>query len=437
MPSIDPFRKKPSSTPDERLARATGKPLPQVPVPAAGLPPGVTGNPPLPVGRPVTTISPGDLTEAERTALGSIGWKEGEPIPRDMAAILEQAVKEHLSAAIPLPVDPTAPPLKVNTVDLKNLPPEKQQEILARARASAAAESAQHATTSRQAEATVSRTQGMSEAVSAADQAVAAFRAKSMPQPSDEPLIAPPTPAVPPTAEAAPSPPPPPPPPATETKAATKSDTGADAQLSHCPHCNWDLALPDIPEPPYADRMAYLHSLLGMKPHLKSYDIFGGNMSVTLRTLTTREIDIVYKQAYRDREMGGLPNEMDYWERINRYRLLLQLVGLRTASKDGFFHELPDGYSKSTNPGASGVWVDAERESIMAAEAGTPGADATTLSETGLPAIESWITENVLKTEAIFRAVMRVSSEFNRLMSKMEAMADNSDFWSPTGAPSS
>jgi hypothetical protein len=194
--------------------------------------------------------------------------------------------------------------------------------------------------------------------------------------------------------------------------------------LTHCPHCQWDLSIPDMAEPPYADKMSFLHCMIGDKPYLKEIPLFGGAVVVTLRTLTTKEIDRIYGQAYKDRQDGKLPNELDYWERINRYRLMLQLQSFRSNGANGFSKDLPDGYSQATNPTATGFWVTAEQEGNM-----SPG-------ETGLPDIEAWLVDEVLKTEAVFRVVNNACNQFNRLVARLEAMADNTDFWKPTGEQS-
>jgi hypothetical protein len=52
--------------------------------------------------------------------------------------------------------------------------------------------------------------------------------------------------------------------------------------------------------------------------------------------------------------------------------------------------------------------------------------------ETPLLLIEDYIFANVLKTEAMFRVVNTACNQFNRLVARLEAMADDSDFWRPT-----
>jgi hypothetical protein len=441
---VDPFKKKPVDPKQaELLARAAGKPLPQTPKSAKPLPAGVTGNPPLPTGRVVGQTAPSSLTAVERETLLAAGWTEDVPLPASQDGLkqLQQAVTEIASAEVPFPVDPRREPLKVTTVPIESLPPAEQKRFTnalagkiqdinaqeAEARAAAAKQ--------QQLAAKEMQVKGIAASVGVVDKAVDNFRnrvAQAANAPVDDvPEVVAANPAA---VEAmrvqdhfatraeqqrpAPPPPPPAPPPPT-------SETGADGvMLSHCPHCSWDLAVPDGEEPPYQDKIGFLHALLGDRTYVKQYPLFSGNVLVTFRTLTIKELDQVYKQAFEDRQAGKITTEVDYYERLNRYRLMLQLQEFRVEGPDGFVKDLPDGYSASTNPHSTGHWVKADQEANFAP------------NETGLPAIEAWMIDEVLKTEAVFRVVNNTCNRFNRLTSKLEAMADNSDFWKPTGEQS-
>lgn len=438
--SVDPFKKKAVDPKQaELLARAAGKPLPQTPKSAKPLPAGITGNPPLPTGKIVGQTAPSSLTAVERETLLAAGWTDDVPLPASQEGLkqLQQAVTEIASAEVPLPVDPRTPPLKITTVPIESLPPAEQkrftnalagkiQDINAQEAEARAAALRQQQLAAKEA-----AVKGIAAATGAADKAVDAFRARAAAAVNTPLDDAPEIVAVNPAAIGAmkvqnhfetrteqqrPAPPPPPPPPPAPT-----SETGADGvMLSHCPHCSWDLAVPDGEEPPYQDKIGFLHALLGDRPYVKQYQLFSGNVLVTFRTLTIKELDQVYKQAFEDRQAGRITSEVDYYERLNRYRLMLQLQEFRADGPDGFVKDLPDGYSASTNPHSTGHWVKAEQEADFAP------------NETGLPQIEAWMIDEVLKTEAVFRVVNNTCNRFNRLTSKLEAMADNSDFWKPT-----
>ena len=194
---------------------------------------------------------------------------------------------------------------------------------------------------------------------------------------------------------------------------------GGTAFHSNCPHCGWDLSAPTIQEPSYDEKMGFLHSVLGQRTFANQYELFGGQVLVRFRTLTTKEMDVVYSQVFKEREAGIVTTVQDYWEKVNRYRLYLQLIYL--AAKDGSFtYQLPQGYSEEVNPHA---------ESYYEYEPATPDG-------TFLPEIEDYILQNVLRTESIQRTVNTLCARFNRLLSKLEALVDNSDFWKATGEQS-
>jgi len=210
------------------------------------------------------------------------------------------------------------------------------------------------------------------------------------------------------------------PPPYVETNDTNDTDTeplsgGSEAPLVNCPHCGWDLSKQAIVEPDQDEKMGFLHSVLGQKPFIQQYELFGGKVIVRFRTLTTKEMDIVYNVVFQQRESGAITTIQDYWEKVNRYRLYLQLTYL--ASTDGSFtHTLPDSYSKETNPSGehfwdfSGIHDNPER----------------------LKKIEDTLLTDVLRTETIQRTISNYCARFNRLVSKLEVMIDSPDFWNET-----
>ena len=214
-----------------------------------------------------------------------------------------------------------------------------------------------------------------------------------------------------------------PPPPAAEASPLLKSeeeddaevDAGTEAYLESCPHCGWDLAQPTVVDPTSDEKMGFLHSVLGQKTFIQQYDLFGGKVVVRFRTLTTKEMDVIYNFVFKQRETGVITTIQDYWEKVNRYRLYLQLAHL-SATDGSFTHTLPDSYSRETNPYATEFWQ-------------FPAYDP----ETGyLEQIEEKVLTEVLRTETIQRTISTYCARFNRLVSKLEVMIDSSDFWSET-----
>ena len=138
-----------------------------------------------------------------------------------------------------------------------------------------------------------------------------------------------------------------------------------------------------------------------------------GAVRMRFRTLTTKEIDTIYKQVFHERDLGIILTPEDYWERINRYRLYLQLTQLISSA---FHHDLPDGYDAQSNPHAEGFWEFDPPKNPQA---------------TGLPQIELFMNGELLRTETIQRVVNHQCGQFNRLVARLEALVDNSDFWKP------
>jgi hypothetical protein len=339
--------------------------------------------------------------------------------------LLQAEVRRISELEVPLPdAPPFTPPVPLAFHDL----PEKKQTQLVSALAEIKAREEQ----SKQAAADQQRRtkneagiSGMTTANAAVNQSIKAFEKKveaAATYTSDDiakERSSTPTPQAPP---AAPLPAAAAPLPTTPTPQVPVSETGAaSTTLSHCPHCEWDLAITDVPEPPYRDRLGFLQTVLGECNFSKEYELYGGQIVVTFRTLTMAELDVVYAQTYHDRGTGKISNELDYYETMNRYRLFLQLQTYR--SRDGkVTHDLHDGYSRKTNPNGTSFWVDSDEVTL------DPGA-------THLGDIEQYLMGTVLKTETVFRTVHNTCRHFNRLVAKMEAMVDNTDFWKPTEEP--
>jgi hypothetical protein len=368
-----------------------------------------TGTPPMPSGQIVGCINPSTLLPAERENLEQWGWTPDIPIPENMASIMQQVKAQRSVEAeeVVLPIDPRTPPLKVKTKKIEEVSAEDQQRLRqAMLLAIEQQKAAREQEAAREREEAAGSIPGLREMLDTAKTS-----AKKQATTVDTPVVVNAAPEATPKATTAPAP------------ESPKSETGAVLRSGICPHCWWDQSIPDVAEPPYGDKMSFLHSLLGQKPWKKEMTLFGGNVFVCFRTLTTSELDTLYKQAYQDRSMGRIIEERDFWERLNRYRLFLQLCSMRSnGGPEGFQHDLPDGLSKETNPDAEGVWYRPDDNVQL-----EPG-------ETMLPQIESFIVAKVLKSDSVFRAVHAACNEFNRVVAKMEAMADNQDFWRPTEA---
>lgn len=386
--------KKPAPT------RVSTQATANLPTPPAG---GVVHGLPRPTGQ----------VSRQNPAQGGAPVAGQESLPSNVQQAI-QAVKQEADVYIP-PIDPSTPPYKLETVEIEQLQPAEQARI----------RSGMQETLQRHAPKQSAPKKPIEDSPSIASQAIPGWRdpnrpwvAPSVPnpkafpqlqQPSDETMveidIAPPDSPEPaaPAASVASKPP-------AEEKLST---LGGDT-LTNCPHCDWPLSMPDIPEPSNIDKQAFLQSILGQKPFVKEYDLLGGALRVTFRTLTSKELDVVFAQAAYDRQQHNL-SEIDFWEKVNRYRLYLQLLKLEAPGQYTF--DLPDGLSPETNVYAQAHWKLPEPEHPR---------------DTGLPHIEQFIISDVLSSEILYGAIHNKCARYNRLVAKLGALVDNSDFWKPT-----
>jgi hypothetical protein len=401
---------------DELIRRVTsqGQKLPQVPLPAGGYT--TKGNPPLPPGRAIAERTASSLTPMERQHLENIGWDDSMPLPIHMADFVAKVQADILSRQheVILPVDPTKPPAQAGeAIPYDKCSPEHKarlRQVLERMKQNEQLEKEQALDAERMA----SMPQGVQNAYQMAS---TPSRAAAEAQVEDDLLGQPQAPQNAPQARPEPATAPAEPPPA------ATSPTGAQLLNPYCAHCGWDQSLPDVPEPPYAKRLAFLHTVLGQQNFTDEMPLYGGSIVVTFRTLNVPELEVAYAQAFRDRELGRARTDLDFYERINRYRLLMQMTHIRTTVEGkGFVHQLPTGVTAATSPDETHRWDNFDK---------LPEGEIA-VGDTILTRVEAYIVKNVLKTEQLFRNVNSACNQFNRMVSKMEAMSDNTDFWKPT-----
>jgi hypothetical protein len=191
-----------------------------------------------------------------------------------------------------------------------------------------------------------------------------------------------------------------------------------------CTHCGWDQEEPVIAEPAAADKLAFLHSILGGASFTKRFSMFGDNLRVTFRTLTIKEVDKLYEETYTAQKSGVISTTSDYYEHLNRLRLHLQLVSVEGKSV-ALHHKLPMSLSAATNKLETETWETFLKEKNIFDE------------EQGLVSqMQGYILDNVLTTEQLLRTVTHECQKFNRLAAKLEARVDDSDFWKETDQPS-
>lgn len=351
-----------------------------VPPPAQPIP-GVRGTPPLPGGVPVIVQKP---TESEAAMLKAAGWKPGQAVPSDMAQRLAgaQAQARQSMAEMPLPVAADTPPIEIPPeTSLEQLPADKRAVIEA-----SLAEAAEQL----RAQQTANRMQpshpGVMDAIAAAE------------RPVSQPVIASPQQTI----------------LDDDRNQATYSDTGVPKETptasgpvrpKQCPHCGWDQDLPDPIIPSEQDKTDFLTSILGNIPYEKVFDKLNGQLQITVRSLRPEELDMCYAQCYIERQQGLLQTENDFWEALTRNRAALQLVDIRSSQ---MLHEFPRSVQEwGPCPEGEDKHVKYIREEVY---------------------------NTALRTETMARMALAAVADFNRLLSKLEANANNPDFWEATSS---
>lgn len=192
-----------------------------------------------------------------------------------------------------------------------------------------------------------------------------------------------------------------------------------------CSHCGWDQAISPIPEPERQDKIIFLQAVLGQKVFTKQFMLFGGNLRVTFRSLTVREIDALYVETFKAQKAGVIDNTTDYYEFLNRQRLYLQLTHI-SANQSALHIALPDGYTKETHPAAESYWDDFLQTENFQIDS----------PNSLMLRVQDYVLSHVLKTEHLQRTINHACGRFNRMVAKLEASVDNENFWKETEPPS-
>jgi hypothetical protein len=178
----------------------------------------------------------------------------------------------------------------------------------------------------------------------------------------------------------------------------------ADPVVGTCIHCGWPVGKTDRTNPTTRDKQAFVASVLGQKRFYKTYDLFAGQLRITFRTLTTDECDLVVKQLVEDWNQGKISGPAHSVAEATRYQLTLGLEAVETSV------------------GTIKLPVLAEYEY-----------DTTALGkDTVLPDVIEYVRTKALTNETLRRVVAKAYGHFMDTVSKLEAMAEDSDFWQAT-----
>jgi hypothetical protein len=189
------------------------------------------------------------------------------------------------------------------------------------------------------------------------------------------------------------------------------SDSGVfntDAVIT-CPHCGWDTRNKDLVEVTDDDKMDFVQSILGGIRFKKIYELFGGKLKVTFRTLTTAESDMAYKQlivdAQNDVQTKILGDTSFYWRTLMAYRAIIAVEKIESSEN---IVEIPPIHE---------IAVDE---------------DSYTKPNTKLSAVFDDLVEQIMPTEIIRNTISHLYTEFQSLCEKLQAMSESKDFWKAT-----
>jgi len=343
---------------------------------------------PIPVGRPVKLRSP---SPGERAVLEEAGWKDGDPVPENYHEIREAVIREATDTEhMPLPGDIKTPPLVMpDEVDITDLSPDKQakyQDILQRAMRAARDEQAQDEAIEESlvkgagqgVNAAIRAAQGQGDKLEVEDDRKADTYATG----TAKPLV----------------------PPAVATPRKT------------CSRCGFPADMGDVVEVTESDKLNFLQSLLGLVPFMRTYKLFGGNLVVTVRSLSPYEVDACFRQIYFDGKYGRVVTHIDEQENLIRYRAALQLV------------EIHGPNLQLTMPKSLKEWEAALSKNQRKGEES---------DDTVIKSVWDRFVEQIDHSESLHRTLISTVGLFNQLVLKMEANSENPDFWKATDTPTS
>lgn len=316
-------------------------------------------------------VSPG-----ERAVLERFGWKDGDPVPENLAELIsETAMDAQGLDYMPPPVDLKTPALRLpREVDISKLPSAEQDkyaQVLA-----ALSDSKVQKLAAEELNASLVENGGGVDAF-AINQAIRA--ANVLTDDTDAPTYANGAKKREEVAE--------------EIKPQGTQETGP----TYCPHCGWNQKQKDELEVTEEDRLSFLQTLLGLQVFSKTYTVYGGALTVRVKSLTPKEADLCFRQVFLDRQAGRTANPAEEAEHLARYKAALQIESV-------------------TGPGLAYV-------------APQHGVSTGTEQDTIVFSIWQQFAVDIDKSEAMHRVLLGVVGRFNALVNKLEDNVDNENFW--------
>lgn len=338
----------------------------RTPPPAAAtpLPANLALAQPLPPGR---LIQPKIVTDGERKLLTAAGWRDGDPVPENLADqldLLRQEVQADLDNP-PLPIAADSPPLQYKEVDIADLDPAEQQRT---------------------------RTV-LNSILKQAKQAAALEKEASQLDPSLQQVLRQ---TEEPALEAGP-------PAGMERLEPTSEQNSAgpavESSQTTCAYCGYRAGqhLDPLSED---DKDAYMEALQSLQPFTKVVPLYGNRLSVRIRGVTVEENDLCWQQVSKDFQEGKVKIVADQNEQFARYRTGLQLVGIEGLKQPVAI------------PQTLAAWSN---------ELGIPPSTRLVVA-----IWESW--QQIVQSESLHRILVGAVIDFNNLVRRLEAKAIDPNF---------
>lgn len=170
-----------------------------------------------------------------------------------------------------------------------------------------------------------------------------------------------------------------------------------------CPRCGWDMRQKFEVKPTERDKEDFLATLLGGSRFKKKYEMFGGRVVVTFRSLLAEENKLIYRQLVLDQQKNKVATEAEWFVQMMDYRLACSLETISDKS----------GKVIASIPTLEEMAFEASKDEPLL---------------TPLPKQLDLINKN-LAQEATRRLVGTHLRQFQRLVEGLEAMALEPSFW--------
>ena len=335
---------------------------------------GASGQLPLEPGKPINL--PPDL----KTFFEQLGWKDGDPVP-NLAAVVEE-IQQEQTEALDSTAASDAPIVQPGeTLDFEQLSDEHQERLIAAMKE--AKEQSQRLDEQASKLVDTPSGDGINEAIQVAsviddDIEIVNTDEEDLDDEDDED---------------------------DEKDLRGKDEAGAFDPT--CPNCGWDTTNHEAIKVLETDKYSFMASVLGESRFYKDIELFGGAMTVRYRTLMTQEADLALEQCSNDYRDGVIEDQNSFFRKHADYRLCMGVDKIVVQERT---HAIP--------PVDEIEWDKPK--------AGEP-------RQTALPTLLNYVGLHILKNESVRRVVGMAHQKFQRLVERMEANVDNSDFWKAIG----